>query len=348
MSMKSDVCLICDQPHDLTPLLRKAKTTVKGQEVEYEEAFLVCPNATEEEREFVDGRLMNRNLLSALDAYRVSRNLLTSKEIKEIRRKLGLSQSDLSLLLGWGEVTVTRYETKAVQDDTYDQWMRLVSKDSLFALKSLEHHHAAFPETRYSVIRGNLIQRMQSEGNGIYIQEEIERLYFRFTEPDDFNGNRRIDIDKIESVIGYYAHHVHPLFKTSLMKLLWYADMLHFRDHRSAITGLVYVHQKYGALPIGFEELMRLPSVRVEEIQIDACFGYEVTSVLDRNQLNLTAVEEGILHDVVKILGRLSATGIVERMHQEQAYTKTRNMGLISFEYADRLNWPECDPHVRK
>jgi hypothetical protein len=111
--------------------------------------------------------------------------------------------------------------------------------------------------------------------------------------------------------------------------------------HGTSITGLVYEHQKYGALPIGFEEIMRLPSVRVEEVPFDSYFGYKVTSDLDRNRLKLTEGEVAVLKDVVNRLGPLSTREIVECMHKEEAYAKTGNRELLSYTHAHRLNWPK-------
>ena len=34
------------------------------------------------------------------------------------------------------------------------------------------------------------------------------------------------------------------------MKLLWYIDNLYYNQYGKAMTGLVYTHQKMGALPI--------------------------------------------------------------------------------------------------
>ena len=45
--------------------------------------------------------------------------LLTSDEIVAIRESHGLSQADLAKLLGWGEATISRYESKAIQDEAY-------------------------------------------------------------------------------------------------------------------------------------------------------------------------------------------------------------------------------------
>lgn len=40
-------------------------------------------------------------------------------EIVAIRESYGLSQVDLAKLLGWGEATISRYESKAIQDEAY-------------------------------------------------------------------------------------------------------------------------------------------------------------------------------------------------------------------------------------
>ncbi|MFR7665816.1 MAG: hypothetical protein ACLU2J_00315 [Clostridia bacterium] len=41
-------------------------------------------------------------------------------------------------MLGLGEVTITRYETKLIQDTTYDTMMKLMDKNAMFALSHLK------------------------------------------------------------------------------------------------------------------------------------------------------------------------------------------------------------------
>lgn len=93
---------------------------IKGKEVVYEERFYFCANADEDENEFENGAMTNEKLLNARNAYRVKMGLLTSDEIVAIRESYGLSQVDLAKLLGWGEATISRYESKAIQDEAYD------------------------------------------------------------------------------------------------------------------------------------------------------------------------------------------------------------------------------------
>ena len=45
------------------------------------------------------------------------------------------------------------------------------------------------------------------------------------------------------------------------MKLLWYADAIHFIRHGKSMMGLVYKHMPFGALPLGYDEIIYLPTV---------------------------------------------------------------------------------------
>ena len=109
-------CPLCDKMHEIEERKRTTSITIKGEEVFYEERFYFCANADEDENEFETAAMTNENLLNARNAYRVKMGLLTSTEIVALRESYGLSQVDLAKLLGWGEATISRYESKAIQD----------------------------------------------------------------------------------------------------------------------------------------------------------------------------------------------------------------------------------------
>ena len=123
-------CPFCDKEHEISIIERETECLIKNESVKYIERVYHCDIC---DLEFSDGEINDSNLLNARDEYRKSHNLLTSKEIKEIREKYMLSQSDLALILGWGEVTITRYETKEIQNENYDLVLRKV-KDDPYAL----------------------------------------------------------------------------------------------------------------------------------------------------------------------------------------------------------------------
>lgn len=66
---------------------------------------------------------------------------------------------------------------------------------------------------------------------------------------DKYNGFKKFDRNKAIAMILFFAVTQHNLHKTKLMKLLWYVDMLFFKDYVKSISGMRYVHQHYGPIP---------------------------------------------------------------------------------------------------
>ena len=79
-----------------------------------------------------------------------------------IRESYGLSQVDLAKLLGWGEATISRYESKAIQDEAYDMLLRLVKDDPLKAMELLKKNSNKFSESKSKEIKKNIIKRIYS------------------------------------------------------------------------------------------------------------------------------------------------------------------------------------------
>lgn len=282
--------------------------------------------------------LMDENLLRARDAYRIRNGLLTSKEIIGIRKSYGITQADLSALLGWGDITITRYESKAIQDETYDNILRMVRDNPLFALECLDKHRERFTDEKYKKIRNCLSDSINERGNLYLKKQEINSLYINYQEESDLNGYKKLDIEKLASVIGYFSHFANYLYKVKLMKLLWYADVLHFIRYGKTMTGLVYKHMPYGALPIAFDEIIHLPTVKVTEeiIHDDIC--YKITPDKAVNVSDFSLDELNVLETVTTRFKDDKARKIVDYMHEEKAYKNTELYQIIPYSLAKCLN----------
>jgi putative zinc finger/helix-turn-helix YgiT family protein len=86
----------------------------------------------QEGMDFVDGETMNKNLLIRQDAYRKKAGLLTSEDIKAIRKIYHLSQKDFGQILGLGQIDIARYETKAVQTRSINDLLLRSREDPLW------------------------------------------------------------------------------------------------------------------------------------------------------------------------------------------------------------------------
>ena len=151
-------CPLCDKTHEIEERKRTTTIIIKGEEVTYEERFYFCANSDEDENEFETGAMTNENLLNARNAYRVKMGLLTSDEIVAIRESYGLSQVDLAKLLGWGEATISRYESKAIQDEAYDTMLRLIKDNPLQALEFLKKNSEKFSMVKRLEIRAKIVE----------------------------------------------------------------------------------------------------------------------------------------------------------------------------------------------
>lgn len=331
-------CPICDNVHFLEKRKRETQGVVKGEIVDYEEIFYTCPASNEEENEFVPAAVMDQNLLRARDSYRKIKGLLTSNEIAEIRNFYELTQSEFSNLLGWGDVTVTRYESKNIQDETYDNLMRMARENPLFTLQSLEKHKAKFTEDKYRKIRSKVVKRVEDLGIQYLKIQEINSIYAKYNEESDYNGYKLLDLNKLASVIGYFANFSSYLYKVKLMKLLWYADAVHFKRYGRSITGLVYRHMPYGALPLGYDEIIHLPTVKVQEEITHDDISYKILPNAEVNISNFTLEELNVLEMITSKFKDYRAKEIVDYMHQEKVYKETEPYHIISFELAKVLN----------
>lgn len=331
-------CPLCDKAHEVEERKRIASIAFKDEEVTYEERFYFCANADEDENEFETGTMTNENLLSVRNAYRIKKRLLTSDEIVSIRESYGLSQVDLARLLGWGEATISRYESKAVQDGAYDTMLRLIKDNPLQALEFLKKNADKFSGLKRLAIKRKIVEKLDSYGKEFLTRQTFEGEYADFEDPSDLNGFAVLNIDKIEAMISYIAERVSNLFKVKLMKMLWYSDVLAFIKNGLAMTGMVYRHEPMGALPIGHYSLMNLEKLNVREemsCNYDTMLHVYPTEGMDYSVL--TDGEKEILDKVIEKFKNYKAKEIVDYMHEEKAYTETSAGEIIPFSLAKEI-----------
>lgn len=330
-------CPLCGKIHEVEERKRIATTIIKDEKVTYEEIYYFCPDSDEEENEFTTGRIENINLLNARNTYRKAKGLLTSDQIVAIRNMYDLSQVDLARLLGWGEATISRYESKAIQDEAYDNMLRIIKKNPKAVLELLQKNTDKFSTSKLISIKQKIMENLSSSGMEFLSRQSLESEYIRFQEPCDANGNTLLNIDKLEAVISYYAKRVNNLFKVKLMKMLWYADSLSFKNYQRTITGLVYCHDSMGALPIGHYKIVGLQNVNMQEED-----GFEITKYhfLVNENINeniLSTEERNVLDAVINKFNSFKSQEIVEYMHEEIAYKKTNDKEIIPFSLARQI-----------
>lgn len=331
-------CSVCGEEHEVDLCEELTTGIIKEEKVNHIEHYYRC-NKYETENTFMEGEMWNESLINAIDAYRVKHDLLTSKDIKNIRNKYNITQLELALLLGMGAITITRYETKQLQDVTNDNMLRMANNNAIWLLDLLQKNKSKFSEKRYSEISTNIKKIIDSEIKEYLNELQISGKYINYDEESLLNGNRLLNLDKIKNVLGYIAQNMGEIKKVVLMKILWYIDAISFKQTNKSITGLVYAHMPYGALPIAYDELLELPSIKYEvKVCDDDRYEYKIFSNPDYKIMGLSKFEKNIIDTVINKFRNFKSTEIAEYMHEEKAYIETIQDEIIPFNLAKDLN----------
>ena len=329
-------CSICEENHDVSLIEEERETMVKGEKIKYKELYYKC-DKYRDNNIFMSGELWNINLINSLDAYRIKKDLLTSKEIKDIRKKYDLTQSELAYLLNLGEVTITRYETKQIQDASVDNMLRELNDNPLLALKLLEKNKNKFK--RYEEIENKIKEIIDKNVISFLNEQELIAKYTDFNEININNGNVLLNIEKLKNILGYITKEMGQMKKVVLMKLLWYIDSISFKIRGYAITGLVYQHMPYGALPIGHREIIELSSIKSKLFINDREF--EEYKIEFNNEYKIKRIEKEekeIIDKVINKFRNYRSSEISNYMHKEKAYKETKDNDIIPFSFANELN----------
>ena len=140
-------------------------------------------------------------------------------------------------------------------------------------------------------------------------------------------------------MIKYFASSakVTNLYKVKLMKLMWYADALSYKERGYTITGLVYQALPMGAVPVGHNFLIDLKGVPCEEVDMGETNAYHFALNGTPYLSSLSDEDKRILEIVITKLGKMSKNEIIHFMHKEQAYIETAPRDIIPFTYAENL-----------
>lgn len=297
----------------------------------------ISKSGHQEKCEFQTENLSNRNQMAARNAYRKTHNLLTSDEIVAVRENYGLTQIEAAKLLGWGEATIARYESKAIQDEAYDTMLRIIKENPLQAIAFLDKNGDQFPETKRMQIRAKMVEKLDSYGKEFLSRQVMESKYVKFSVPSDLNGYRLLDIDKIESIVSYYAERIADLYKIQLMNLLWYADAFCFKTYSNSMTGMVYRHEPMGAMPVGHNSLTNLKNVNVQEEweYESAKYHFYPNTALEPSELSRN--ETSILDIVITKFRNYDTPLMVSYIQEETAYKQTSQGEIIPYRLAGKM-----------
>lgn len=276
---------------------------------------------------YVDAKLGNENLRKIRNEYRKQKKLLSDEDIKKIRNQYKLSQRDFAVALGFGEVTITRYESKTVQDKAQDSVIRK-SKNPKEFLKFLTQNKNKYIELNGKEKYNELYELVLNLSNNIeFLMNEYN---------NEQRGNKNFDFNKFKAVINHIKKYKRGLTQTFLAKTLWYIDFLNYKLKKESMTGTVYLSMPFGAYPKMYDQILCDKDIITKHSWINE---HECVFIEEVNSDYILSQEEiEIIEFIIKYFISYNTKEIVEYMHKEQAYKCTKLFDVISYDYANNIS----------
>ena len=311
----------------------------RGIEVNTFENVAICNECNQD---LYVNKIEDENNERIYKIYREKANIIKAEDIIKLREKYDISQRELTSILGFGKMTINRYERGGLPTKSQSDYIKLlIENDDKFIEKVKEAYEKNnINEKTYKKIVSEEVEKDISKKE---VQDNIRR-YLKSVlnrKPDIYNGYKSLDLEKVENIISYIASKVKNLTITSLNKYLWYIDMLSFNKRAVAITGLTYQNQKFGPTIVykKYDELSLLDDkYQREDIETE---NGNTTKIISNNNFNLDKIndsEKEIIDTIIKLLKNKKVTDISEMSHREDGWKKTKRFEQISFEYAMNLN----------
>ena len=122
---KGSLCPICEEGN-LSERVSKNRVNYKGKTTELDSHFSVCASCGSEQANAQQVRTNKRYMVAFKKQVE---GLLTGSEVRSVREKLGLKQSDAAKIFGGGPVAFSKYETDDVtQSEAMDKLLRVAAE----------------------------------------------------------------------------------------------------------------------------------------------------------------------------------------------------------------------------
>lgn len=311
----------------------------RGIEVNTFENVAICNECNQD---LYVNKIEDENNERIYKIYREKANIIKAEDIVKLREKYDISQRELTAILGFGKMTINRYERGGLPTKSQSDYIKLLieNEDKFIEKVNEAYENNNITEKTYKKIvsegqEENISKKRVQENIRRYLKEVLNR------KPDIYNGYKSLDLEKVEDIISYIASKVKNLTITSLNKYLWYIDMLSFNKRAVAITGLTYQNQKFGPTIVykKYDELSLLDDkYQREDIETE---NGNTTKIISNDNFNLDKIsssEKEIIDTIIKLLKNKNVTDISEMSHKEDGWKKTKRLEKISFEYAMNLN----------
>lgn len=328
------ICPFCEKESEIEIITNTEEMEIRDLIIPVERAYYRCANC-DEEFEIFDENYDPYD--AAYREYRRRKGWLQPEDIKSFRESLGLTQQQLSDLLGIGIATLNRYENGALQSEVNNQLIKLCSETPETLLTFAKAKPDALSDSEIQTLTAKMEERY---GNNHRLVMTVINRYGSYL-PTVLSGGKVFDLKKFCESIKFFCYKT-EVYKTKLLKLLFYADFKYYKEQGVSITGTQYARLPLGPVPDKYDTWLAACTdwlnVVVSELREIGDYSGEVFFTENAPNLNLFPPKEvEILGVVNNRFKDFTATDIKNFSHQELGYKETPSNQIISYAYAKDL-----------
>lgn len=186
-----DFCTVCRKDTEYTLQKRNIIKTIKEKEYTVRITVAGCDECGEEMS--IPG-LIDRNIQEIDEQYRAYEGIVSIEDIEKLMKNYKIGKAPLSLALGFGEVTITRYLSGQIPSKEYSDIMRMALSSPAFMKKKLCENKEKMASAAYN--------------KSIEAATQLENLF--------------LVSDKMLRVISYLFEKLEEVTPLMLQKLLYF------------------------------------------------------------------------------------------------------------------------------
>ncbi|OGX81649.1 type II toxin-antitoxin system antitoxin SocA domain-containing protein [Hymenobacter coccineus] len=321
----------------------------------YTKHFYECQKT---HKQYHTAEVENLNITQIYNQYRAEHRILFPEQIRHLRQQYDLSASKMSRLMDFGANQYRQYEDGEIPSTSNAAHLRLARDPRIFCQLIQDKQDELKPNEYERLIkRTEELKREQKATTGFIISKLLQRNLWNQDEiPSALTGFAVPRFDKFAQMVLYFYNHLDHVFTVRLMKLLFYADFLHFSRTGCSISGNKYKAITYGPVP---QEYQMQLGMLIDEGYLSQDLDHtkrrsdtnEPVVVYEplkkREKELLTDAEWETLDAVATYLGRLKTNDLIDLSHQEEAWKKNEaDRNLIDYQkYAFHLCAATKIPH---
>ena len=216
---------------------------IKGKEIKFNSDRRFCSKCN---NLVYDDKLDNIASEKGIEIYNKLYGV-TKEEIIALRKKYNLSQELFSKVIGCAKKTLISYEKGvSIPNDSYLILIKILIANPEIIANLVEANRVQFTDKEYNKINNKISEFLANNERQLLLSEKHS--------PTEYNGYTKLNKEKVYNMIIFLADNT--ILKTKLLKEMFYADFLFYKENCKSITGLEYCKLPFGPVPDSFETIL--------------------------------------------------------------------------------------------